>query len=111
MGFFLAHQQRPGGSLQNSQSSVGNRTREPNDSTSQQLETDCGDVNDEATPCGCLHYAAKLAISQRTSLIPEQNLRRLKENFTNKTLASLIAKHLKGFFRRRIIEKSVYYRP
>ena len=105
---FLANQQRPS-SMQNSCSSVGNRTKEGKDSTKdQQLETDCGDVNDESTPCGCSH--AQYTIGKvRTSLIPEQNLRRLKENFEHKTIAMIIAKHLKNFFRRRIIEKSISY--
>ena len=43
----------------------------------------------------------------RNSLIPEHNLRKLKESFDTKTIASVIAKHLKNFIRRRIIEESI----
>ena len=70
MGMFLANQQRPS-SIMNSCSSVGNSRKEGKDSMKDhQLETDCGDINDESTPCGCSH--AKYNVGNvRTSLIPE----------------------------------------
>lgn len=94
-------------------SSVGNtnRTREfANETVSQHQETDCGEVNDETTPCGCSHekYMTN-GVKVRTSLIPEQNLKKLKEQFENKTIASVIAKHLRGYFRRRLIEHTILH--
>ena len=66
--------------------------------SSNQLDTEPGEVYDEATPCGCSHskYVA------RTSIIPEDKLKSLHKQSSFITMRSVIQKHLRNFIRKQI---------
>ena len=73
-----------------------------NSETYQAVDTEPGEINDETTPCGCLHNKFTPGAS-RPSTIPLQNIQKLKQSKEITTMRDIIYKHLQNFIRKRLI--------
>ena len=102
-----------GGSLQGS-SSLNNQAVSQSIDTNQmskdvestnvnavQVETEPGEINDESTACGC---RGPTGIASSSSLIPAQNIQRLKQSSKIITMKDIIYRHLRDFVRGRFIK-------